>query len=129
MNHLAHCFLSFGDEDVLLGNFIGDFVKGHDWQHYPELVQRGILLHRAIDSYTDNHPIADRSVARIRPYARRYSLFTLVGIAGEDDLDAPDLPTLHLHGDSSNLGHAEKMNGSAFGNRRASPRASIRIVA
>ena len=46
-------------------------------------------------------------------YARRYSLFTLVGIAGEDDLDAPDLPTLHLDGGSSNLGHAEKMNGSA----------------
>ena len=27
-------------------------------------------------------------------YARRYCLFTLVGIAGEDDIDAPDLPTL-----------------------------------
>jgi ERF superfamily len=26
-------------------------------------------------------------------YARRYALFTLVGIAGEDDLDAPDLPS------------------------------------
>ncbi len=26
-------------------------------------------------------------------YARRYALFTLVGIAGEDDLDAPDLAT------------------------------------
>jgi hypothetical protein len=26
-------------------------------------------------------------------YARRYALFTLVGIAGEDDLDAPDLNT------------------------------------
>ena len=26
-------------------------------------------------------------------YARRYALFTLVGIAGEDDLDAPDLVT------------------------------------
>ena len=26
-------------------------------------------------------------------YARRYALFTLVGIAGEDDLDAPDLMT------------------------------------
>jgi hypothetical protein len=26
-------------------------------------------------------------------YARRYALFTMVGIAGEDDLDAPDLPT------------------------------------
>ena len=46
-------------------------------------------------------------------YARRYSLFTLVGIAGEDDLDAPDLPTAHLDGGSSNLGHPEKMNGSA----------------
>ena len=46
-------------------------------------------------------------------YARRYSLFTLVGIAGEDDLDAPDLPTVHLDGGSSNLGHAQKMNGSA----------------
>src|SRR5260370_3037659 len=35
------------------------------------------------------------------PYARRYALFTLVGIAGEDDLDAPDLgaipkPQAHL---------------------------------
>src|SRR5579863_5362565 len=31
-------------------------------------------------------------------YARRYALFTLVGIAGEDDLDAPDLPALSLTG-------------------------------
>src|ERR1700722_7192287 len=29
-------------------------------------------------------------------YARRYALFTLVGIAGEDDLDAPDLPVAKL---------------------------------
>jgi acyl carrier protein phosphodiesterase len=73
MNHLAHCFLSFGDEDALLGNFIGDFVKGRDWQHYPTPVQRGILLHRAIDSYTDNHPMTDRSVDRVRPFAGRWS--------------------------------------------------------
>jgi acyl carrier protein phosphodiesterase len=73
MNHLAHCFLSFGDEDILLGNFLGDFVKGHDWEKHPRGVQRGILLHRAIDSFTDNHPLTDRSVARIRPFARRYS--------------------------------------------------------
>src|SRR5690349_16523678 len=29
-------------------------------------------------------------------YARRYALFTLVGIAGENDLDAPDLPAADL---------------------------------
>jgi hypothetical protein len=34
-------------------------------------------------------------------YARRYGLFTLVGIAGEDDLDAPDLPTLKFNGTAS----------------------------
>ena len=31
-------------------------------------------------------------------YARRYALFTLVGIAGEDDMDAPDLPDLQAKG-------------------------------
>jgi hypothetical protein len=35
-------------------------------------------------------------------YARRYALFTLVGIAGEDDLDAPDLPDAALSPDAQN---------------------------
>jgi len=73
MNHLAHCFLSFDDEDLLVGNFIGDDVKGSDWKKYPPGVQRGILLHRTIDSFTDNHPMAARSKERIRPFARRYA--------------------------------------------------------
>jgi ERF superfamily protein len=45
-------------------------------------------------------------------YARRYSLFTLVGIAGEDDLDAPDLPIIHLNGGTASIG-PEKENGDA----------------
>lgn len=73
MNHLAHCFLSFDDEDLLVGNFIGDDVKGSDWKKYAPGVQRGILLHRAIDDFTDNHPLAARSKERIRPFARRYA--------------------------------------------------------
>lgn len=73
MNHLAHCFLSFGDEDVLLGNFIGDFVKGKEWQSYPVRVQTGIMLHRTIDSFTDNHAATDQSVRRIRSLAGRYA--------------------------------------------------------
>ena len=73
MNHVAHCLLSFGDEDLLLGNFIGDFVKGSDWRNYPPDVQKGILLHRQIDMYTDQHQMVDRSVARMRPFAGRWT--------------------------------------------------------
>jgi hypothetical protein len=48
-------------------------------------------------------------------YARRYALFTLVGIAGEDDIDAPDLkaPTITASG-PNRLGPAKKsgLNGA-----------------
>src|SRR5262245_17795694 len=46
-------------------------------------------------------------------YARRYALFTLVGIAGEDDLDAPDLPGMKLGGAGAGAGSLEKPNGHA----------------
>src|SRR5260221_5178980 len=35
--------------------------------------------------------VAPHRMGAALTYARRYALFTLVGIAGEDDLDAPDL--------------------------------------
>ena len=73
MNHLAHCYLSFGDEDLLLGNFIGDYVKGSDWKAYSSGVQTGILLHRAIDAFTDNSAATSISKARIRPFAGKFS--------------------------------------------------------
>ena len=38
--------------------------------------------------------VAPHRMGAALTYARRYALFTLVGIAGEDDLDAPDLQTL-----------------------------------
>jgi hypothetical protein len=47
-------------------------------------------------------PIGDASAPQrmgaALTYARRYALFTLVGIAGEDDLDAPDLPVVKSNG-------------------------------
>jgi hypothetical protein len=47
-------------------------------------------------------------------YARRYALFTLVGIAGEDDLDAPDLPGMKLDGrGTAGPGNLAKPNGHA----------------
>lgn len=73
LNHLAHCLLSFGEEGVLVGNFMGDYVKGNRWKEYAPDVQRGLLLHRAIDAYTDAHPIYNISVTRLRKFAGRYT--------------------------------------------------------
>ena len=59
-------------------------------------------------------------------YARRYALFTLVGIAGEDDLDAPDLPSMDPLGPTppANGNGPRKANGhaSAFGSAVANRR-------
>src|SRR6187401_2932786 len=58
-------------------------------------------------------------------YARRYALFALVGIAGEDDLDAPDLPTLELRGE---LGITPKSAPSGRSNGHASAAATTAIA-
>jgi hypothetical protein len=48
-------------------------------------------------------------------YARRYALFTLVGIAGEDDLDAPDLGAAPKAGaDQPPRPNGQKPNGHTF---------------
>ena len=56
MNYLAHLFLSGTDEKIMVGNFIGDYIKGRDWNKYPENIRKGILMHRQIDTFTDAHP-------------------------------------------------------------------------
>ena len=71
MNFLAHLFLSGSPAsatyaDVLLGNFIADSVPGRQFENYPSAVQTGIRLHRAIDAYTDQHPVVRRSTQRLR---------------------------------------------------------------
>ena len=65
MNFLAHFYLSRMDDSLIIGNFLGDFVKGKKYRDYPEEVARGILLHREIDYFTDQHPIHLRSKRRL----------------------------------------------------------------
>lgn len=72
MNFLAHLSLSGDDPEVMLGNLMGDFLKGVDAARYPPAVQRGIRLHRTIDSFTDAHPVFSRSRRRFPPPYRRY---------------------------------------------------------
>ena len=57
MNYLAHAYLSFDVPDIAVGNLISDFVKGKKKLDYPETIRHGITLHRAIDTFTDTHPI------------------------------------------------------------------------
>jgi acyl carrier protein phosphodiesterase len=73
MNYLAHIFLSGNLAQRQLGNFIGDFVKGNHYDKYPTELKKGILLHRKIDSFTDQHPIFRETVAFMRPTFGRYS--------------------------------------------------------
>ena len=74
MNFLAHLHLSGNNEKILIGNFIADFIKGKAaLANYDDEIAVGIHLHRAIDSFTDNHPIVKQSKSRLTPKYRHYS--------------------------------------------------------
>lgn len=73
MNWLAHAFLSDTDPEFRLGNMLADVVKGRDLAAMPPAFQRGAACHRAIDAFTDAHPVHRRSRARVSPAWRRFS--------------------------------------------------------
>jgi acyl carrier protein phosphodiesterase len=73
MNYLSHIYLSGDSEEVKLGNFIGDFVKGQQYLKYPPEVAKGILLHRQIDSFTDSHRIVNECIVKLRPGFGKHS--------------------------------------------------------
>ncbi len=73
MNFLAHIYLSGEDEGITIGNFIADGIKGKRYQKFPPKIQKGILLHRFIDSYTDSHPTVRHSTARLHKNYSHYS--------------------------------------------------------
>jgi acyl carrier protein phosphodiesterase len=74
MNFLAHCYLSGQHPEIIIGNFIGDFVKGRDLAIvFGTGIARGVELHRAIDDFTDHHEVVKQSKNRLRPTYRHYS--------------------------------------------------------
>ena len=73
MNFLAHIYLS-GDNDLIkIGNFMADGIRGHDYLKFPDEVIKGVLLHRAIDTFTDAHPIFRQSKHRLHENYGHYS--------------------------------------------------------
>ena len=73
MNYLAHAYLSFNQPAILAGNLFSDFVKGKQVNLYPEEVRKGILLHRAIDSFTDEHAATREAKNIFKSHYRLYS--------------------------------------------------------
>ncbi len=73
MNFLAHLYLSRHDDELMIGNFIADSVKGGQWKEYDVGVANGIRMHRMIDDFTDKHPVFRSSAALIRPSLGKYA--------------------------------------------------------
>ena len=73
MNFLAHIYLSGEEEELIIGNFIADSVKGKQSERYTPGIAKGIRLHRQIDHYTDTHPVVAETKARLRPKYRKFA--------------------------------------------------------
>ncbi|MGZ3880078.1 MAG: acyl carrier protein phosphodiesterase [Flavisolibacter sp.] len=73
MNYLGHAYLSFNSPQILVGNMISDFVKGKEKFVFNGNIQKGMVLHRAIDEFTDTHPATKRAMEVFRPAYRLYS--------------------------------------------------------
>jgi acyl carrier protein phosphodiesterase len=73
MNYLAHAYLSFDEPEIVVGNMISDFVKGKQKFSYSKRILDGIDLHRAIDNFTDDHPVTKKAKDIFRPHYRLYS--------------------------------------------------------
>ncbi len=72
MNFLAHLYLANNHKEVMIGNFIADSMKGNKIAHFSENIQFGIKMHRAIDTFTDEHPIFRKSKRRLDDKYRLY---------------------------------------------------------
>lgn len=73
MNYLAHLFLSHDSPDSMLGNLLGDLVKGNVQGKFPQEVVNGIMNHRIIDAFTDASEVVSASRKLISRSRYRYS--------------------------------------------------------
>jgi acyl carrier protein phosphodiesterase len=73
MNYLAHLYLAEDSPESLLGNLLGDFLKGWNTDLYCNEIKKGIQLHKNVDRYTDSHPVVRESKRLISSVNRRYA--------------------------------------------------------
>lgn len=73
VNLLAHFYLANLTATSAAGQLLGDLVKGPLDGTFGPSIERGIMLHRAIDSFTDTHPTTVDLRRRFAPPLRRYA--------------------------------------------------------
>jgi acyl carrier protein phosphodiesterase len=73
MNFLGHVFLSGTPSKVMVGNFLGDFVRKSQIEHWNHELQKGFKLHHEIDRFTDSHELVRQSKQRLVPKYRHYA--------------------------------------------------------
>jgi len=73
MNYLAHLYLAEDSDESLIGNLLGDFVKGHLGNNYSSEIIKGIKTHRKVDAYTDSNEKFLACKKLLRPDRRRFA--------------------------------------------------------
>ena len=52
---------------------MADGIRGKQYEHLPADVQKGVILHRAIDTFTDAHPVFRQSTKRLHEKYHHYA--------------------------------------------------------
>ena len=77
MNYIAHIHIAEHTDTSMVGNFLGDFVKGSELQYLPAELETGIRLHRSVDVFTDQHPAIIKLKSAFPPSIRRMAGITI----------------------------------------------------
>ncbi len=73
MNYLAHIYLARHSDAAMVGALLGDFAKADVSGRFPLAIEREIILHRHIDTFTDNHPVVRAALLTFDGSRRRYA--------------------------------------------------------
>lgn len=77
MNFLAHLHIADHCNSHLMGNLLGDFVKGDPSKQYQTDISNGIKLHRFVDRITDHHALVEDCKPHFTGVARRFAPIAL----------------------------------------------------
>lgn len=73
MNFLAHQYLSGPDDQLKIGNFLADMIRGKEIERFDNGIQKGILLHRSIDQFTDSHKAVKEAIKLFKETQGKYA--------------------------------------------------------